>query len=153
MAYNFNLYENYNLDQFHFEFMGEFIIKNEKYFLSKKNVVWGYENREYVFVKKLENLTEEDINYFLIFSKMAMEKLVKVHENHMSTHITLFIECKQKESNITKKIKKIKMRKSYMWGLRGWSNLRIIIFDSSQNEFIFNKDSKEVINFYKGVLN
>ncbi len=152
MAKDFNIYENYSFENITFDFMGEFILKNEKYFLNKKNIVWGYENKEYVFVKEVDTVREKDIKNFILFSKKAMEKLVNPHENHMSTHLTLIFLYKEKEKNIEKIIKNIKVRRSYSWGLKGWSHLRIILFDVSKETFLFNKDSKEIINFYKGVL-
>ncbi|CAH2211770.1 conserved protein of unknown function [Tepidibacter aestuarii] len=152
MAPNFNINEEYKLGKFDFDFMGEFILKNEKYFFSKKNVVWGYENREYVLVKKIETINKDDVYDIQTIAENAMDKFVNLTENHMSTHITIFIESSYIDENIKNYIENISIKKSYMWGIKGWSDIRVIVFDYINRDFIFNKSSKEIINFYKGVL-
>jgi len=52
MSNSFNIHSDFILDNHKFDFMAEFILTNNHYFISKKNVVWGYENREYVFERK-----------------------------------------------------------------------------------------------------
>ncbi|WFD10151.1 hypothetical protein [Tepidibacter hydrothermalis] len=152
MAPNFNINEDYKLRKFDFDFMAEFILKNEKYFLSKKNVVWGYENREYVLVKKIETMTQDDVYEIQTIAENAMDEFVNLTENHMSTHITVFIQSSNIDDNIKNNIKNISIKKSYMWGIKGWSDVRVIVFDCINKNFTFNKASKEIINFYKEVL-
>lgn len=152
MAPNFNINEEYKLGEFDFDFMGEFILKNEKYFLNKKNVVWGYENREYVLAKRIETITLDDVYEIQRIAENAMDKFVNLTENHMSTHITVFIQSSNIDDKIKSSINNISIEKSYMWGIKGWSNVRVILFDYINKDFTFNKASKEIINFYKEVL-
>ncbi len=152
MAPNFNINEEYKLGKFNFDFMAEFILKNEKYFLNKKNVVWGYENREYVLAKKIETITQGDVDEIQKIAENAMDEFVNLTENHMSTHITVFVESSDIDENIKKNIKNISIKKSYMWGIKGWSDVRVIVFDYINKDLIFNKSSKEIIDFYKEVL-
>ena len=152
MAPNFNINEEYKLGEFDFDFMAEFILKNEKYFLNKKNVVWGYENREYVFAKRIETMTLDDVCEIEAIAENAMDEFVNLTENHMSTHITVFIQSSNVDDKIKSSINNISIEKSYMWGIKGWSNVRVILFDCINKDFTFNKASKEIINFYKEVL-
>ncbi len=152
MVPNFNINEAYKLGKFNFDFMGEFILKNEKYFLNKKNVVWGYENREYVLVKKMKTITRDDVDEIQAIAKNAIDEFVNLTENHMSTHITIFVESSYIDEKIKSNINNISIKKSYMWGIKGWSDVRVILFDHINKEFTFNKASKEIINFYKEVL-
>lgn len=152
MAPNFNINEEYKLGEFDFDFMAEFILKNEKYFLNKKNVVWGYENREYVLAKRIETMTLDDVCEIQTIAENAMDEFVNLTENHMSTHITVFIQSSNVDDKIKSSINNISIEKSYMWGIKGWSNVRVILFDCINKDFTFNKASKEIINFYKEVL-
>ena len=81
-----------------------------------------------------------------------MKNLVQTDDTHMSTAITLFISCENIDDILKKQISKIKKRKSYIFGLIGYSSLRLILFDKLTNEFIYNYDSKDIIHFYKEVL-
>lgn len=153
MINQFNIYDNYSVDNYKFDFMGEFILTNSQYFLSKKKVICSYDNREYVFVKEIDSLSGDYMNEKLLpFSDYAMKNLVQTDENHMSTTITLFISSNSIDENLKKQIPKIKKRKSYMFGLKGYSSLRLILFDNSKNELIYNSDSKDIIHFYKEAL-
>lgn len=153
MQNQFNIYENYTVNDYNFDFMGEYILTNSKYFLDKKKVIWSYDNREYVFAKELNNLSKDYLDKTLLtFTDYAMKNLVQVDENHMSTTITLFVSTNHIDEVLKSKIQKIKKRKSYMLGLKGYSSLRLILFNKSTNEFIYNCDSKDVIHFYKEVL-
>lgn len=153
MQNQFNIYENYTIKGYNFDFMGEYILTNSKYFLNKKKVVWSYNNREYVFVKELNSVSNDYLDKTLLtFTDYAMKNLVQVDENHMSTTITLFISTNHLDEALKSKIPNIKKRKSYMLGLKGYSSLRLILFNKLTNEFIYNCDSKDVIHFYKEVL-
>ena len=153
MKNQFNIYDNYKISDYKFDFMGEYILTNSKYFLSKKKVIFSYDNREYVFAKELDYISKDYLEKNLLpFSDYAMKNIVQTDENHMSTTITLFISCNNIDTNLKKQIPKIKKRKSYMFGLKGYSYLRLILFDQLTNEFIYNSDSKDIIHFYKEVL-
>lgn len=153
MANSFNIYNDFVLNNHKFDFMGEFVLTNNHYFISKKNVVWGYENREYVFARELDSLSSDYLqDYIMDFAEIAMDKMVNPTENHMSTHITVLLCSSNIDEKLKKEIKKYKKRKSFKLGLRGFSALRIILFDNVNKEFIYNRESKDVINFYRGVL-
>ncbi|MGL4797318.1 MAG: hypothetical protein ACRC1Y_04765 [Paraclostridium sp.] len=126
---------------------------NTQYFLSKKKVISSYDNREYVFAKEIEYLSTDYLNKDIIpFSDYALRNLVKTDENHMSTTITLFISSNSIDDKLKIQIPKIKKRKSYMLGLKGYSSLRLILLDNSKQELIYNNDSKDIIHFYKEAL-
>lgn len=153
MKNHFNIYENYNVDTYNFNFMGEYILTNSKYFLDKKKVIWAYDNREYIFAKDVDIISKDFFQESLLqFSDYAMKNIVQTDESHMSTSITLFISYTDIDKSLKTQIPKIKKRKSYMFGLKGYSSLRLILFDKLTNEFIYNYDSKDVIHFYKEVL-
>ncbi|RDY24697.1 hypothetical protein CHF27_000415 [Romboutsia maritimum] len=133
--------------------MGEFILSNSKYFLSRQKVIWSYDNKEYIFVKSLQNISLNDFDNFIFpFSNFALNNVVNINENHMSTYVTLFLTSPNIDLELSSLIKKFKKRRSYKFGLRGYSNFRIILFNTLTKEFFYNKDSKDIINFYKEVL-
>lgn len=153
MSSSFNIHENFVLDSHKFDFMAEFILTNNHYFITRKNVVCGYENREYVFARNIDSLSADYLeDYIMDFSELAMNKMINLTENHMSTHITIFLCSNNIDEKLKKQIKKYKKRKSFKWGLKGFSALRIILFDTITKEFVYNRESNDVINFYKGVL-
>ncbi|RDY29013.1 hypothetical protein CHL78_003580 [Romboutsia weinsteinii] len=153
MNSHFNIYDNYITSNYSFDFMGEFVLSNSRFFLSKKNVIWSYDNNEYVFVKSFESLSKNHFSEFILpFSNFALNNFVKPDENHMSTYITMFLSAQEIDADLINYIKRYNKRKSYSFGLRGYSNFRIILFNSNTHEFFYNKDTKDAIKFYKEVL-
>lgn len=133
--------------------MGEFLLTNSKYFLSKDKVIYAYENNEYIFAKEVENLSKEYLNENILpFASYALDNIVRTNQNHMSSVITLFLSSNSIDSDLKNYIKKYKKRKSYKFGIRGYASTRLILFDSTKKELLYNLESKDIINFYKEVL-
>ncbi|MGL5347882.1 MAG: hypothetical protein ACRDA3_11070 [Peptostreptococcaceae bacterium] len=150
---SFNIHDNYSIDKYYFDFMGEFFLTNSKFFLSKEKIIYAYNNNEYIFAKEVDHLTEDYLKENILpFAEYAMDNVIKTDSNHMSSIITLFLSSNSVDSNLCTLAKKFKRRKSYMFGLKGYANTRLILFDKSNNELYYNSDSKEVIKFYKEVV-
>ncbi|MGL5315254.1 MAG: hypothetical protein ACRC92_18505 [Peptostreptococcaceae bacterium] len=150
---SFDIYDNYSIDKYCFDFMGEFYLTNSKFFLSKDKVIYSYENNEYLFAKEVDNLSKDYLTKDILpFVEYAMGNVVKADSNHMSSVITVFLSSNSIDSNLSTFTKKYKRRKSYMFGLKGYASTRLILFNSSTKEFYYNSDSKEIINFYKEAL-
>lgn len=150
---SFNIYDDYCIENYSFNFMGEFLLTNSKFFLSKDKVIYSYDNNEYVFAKEVNSLSKEYLEKDVLpFAEYALSNIVKTNENHMTSVITLFLSASFIESNLKTYIRKYKKRKSYMFGLKGYASTRIILHDKSTNELFYNNESKDIINFYKGVF-
>ncbi|GAA3663794.1 hypothetical protein [Asaccharospora irregularis] len=133
--------------------MAEFKLSNSKFFLNRKNVVWSYDNKEYIFAKNFDKLMKSDFDNLIVpFSNFILNDYVNPNKNHMYTYITLFLSSNYTDKNLIDSIRKYSKRKSYKFGLRGYSVFRIILFNNSTNELFYNKDSKDTIKFYREVL-
>lgn len=133
--------------------MGELLLTNSKFFLSKDKIIYAYENNEYIFAKKVNDVSKEYlIQDILPFADYAMDNIVRTNENHMSSVITLFLSSDTIDSDLKKYIKKYKKRKSYKFGLKGYASTRLILFNNLTKELIYNSESKDIINFYREAL-
>lgn len=149
----FDIYDNYSINNYNFDFMGEYILTNSRYFLSKDKIIDSYENKEYIFAKSMDNLSKTNLtDNILPFAEYAMNNMIQTNEKHMSTVITLFFSSNDIDPQLYKFVKKYKNRRSYKLGLRGYASTRLILFNSQTKEIIYNKESKDVIKFYKEVL-
>ncbi|MGL5694718.1 MAG: hypothetical protein ACRCXA_11615, partial [Peptostreptococcaceae bacterium] len=141
------------INNYNFDFMGEYILTNTRYFLSKDKVIDSYENKEYIFAKTMDNLSKKNLlDNILPFAEYAIDNIVQTDNKHMSTVITLFFSTNHIDPQMRKIVKKYKNRKSYKLGLRGYASTRLILFNSETKEIIYNKESRDVIKFYKEVL-
>jgi len=137
-------YKNLDIDLF-----AESFIRNEKYFATKKATIYAFENIEYNFIKSYKYLEENELNSFLKVLEDATEDFVNPNNEHMSTVINgiLVVENKFMEG-LKQNIEKFKFDRSFAFGFKGWTYIRLIVIDLSKGEVITNKRGKEVKRFY-----
>jgi hypothetical protein len=56
---SFDIKRNYTLNNIQFDMFAEYHLRNEKYVLVKKAIVYAFENNEYSFIKHCEELDKE----------------------------------------------------------------------------------------------
>jgi len=138
-------YKDLNMDLF-----AQSFIRNEKYFVTKKAIVYAFENNEYNFIKSYKNLDENQLNSFLDILKNATEDFVNPNNQHMSTVINgIIIVNDGFREDLKKIIEKFKFNRSFAFGFKGWSYIRLVVVDLNKGEVITNKRGKEVKKFYK----
>lgn len=150
---SFNIYDSYCIENYKFDFMGEFLLTNSKFFLSKDKVIYSYENNEYIFAKETDSISKDYLEKNIFpFAEYALSNIIKTNENHMSSILTLFLSSDSLNPDLEKYVRRFKKRKSYKFGLRGYAYTRLILHNKSTNELIYNLESRDIINFYKEVL-
>jgi len=118
-------YKDLNMDLF-----AQSFIRNEKYFVTKKAIVYAFENNEYNFIKSYKNLDENQLNSFLDILKNATEDFVNPNNQHMSTVINgIIIVNDGFREDLKKIIEKFKFNRSFAFGFKGWSYIRLVVVD------------------------
>lgn len=136
----YDIYEDYEAYGSKYDFLAVYNQKSTKYFLSRKVEIFSIENDEYIFFK---NLGTKDLDIELTslhgYLSENVKNIVSQSPDHMSSTITIIYSV---EGLITREhariIKNFKFYKSFMFGLRGWVNMKLIVRDSSE-EVICNK--------------
>ncbi|MCK9444468.1 MAG: hypothetical protein M0Q14_08075 [Tissierellaceae bacterium] len=146
---NFDIERNYSFNNVKYDLFAKFYMRNERYFLTKKAVIYAMEANEFCFVKYFDNFNELDFQNFtkeLIDSK---DVLINLDDDHMSTIITGVIVLKDKPTDeIAKTIEKFKYYKSFAFGLKGWVDIRLVLVAMNQKYIVTNKKGKEVKDVY-----
>lgn len=136
----YDIYEDYEAYGNKYDFLAVYNQKSTKYFLSKKVEIFSIENDEYIFFKNLDvkDLEQELSNLYGYLSENA-KNIISQSPDHMSSTITVIYSVKGTIANDhIKNIKNFKFYKSFMFGLRGWVNMKLIVRDSN-GEIICNK--------------
>ncbi len=131
-----------------FDFVAIFNQRSAAYILQKSNEYYAFENNEYFLYKKLDGKLNKD---FLVELKKFFEKdsksIIPVHDEHMSSDITVILEAKiPEDEEIKNAIKNFKYYKSFMFGFKGWVNGGLVLIDPDENQGISNKYSKKTMN-------
>jgi hypothetical protein len=150
---SFNIKRNHFLNNIQFDMYAEYHLRNEKYVLVKKAIVYAFENNEYIFIKYCEELNKDYLQEVINILTDSLESIVKPDKDHMSTTITLVIVTENIITNkdkdvITKIISKFKYNKGFAFGFKGWADIRLVLVSLNEDFMATNKKGKEVIELY-----
>jgi hypothetical protein len=150
---SFDIKRNYTLNNIQFDMFAEYHLRNEKYVLVKKAIVYAFENNEYSFIKHCEELDKEYLQEIINTLTDSVESIVKPDKDHMSSTITLvivtdnFFDNKDRDV-ITKIISNFKYNKGFAFGFKGWADIRLVLVSLNEGFIATNKKGKEVIELY-----
>jgi len=140
----FDIEESYQLEGNDFELFAKFNQRNAKYMMMKNLEIFAFQNNEYILYKKLDKGFGED--EFLMMKEVLnnhVEEIIDRNEEHMSSVITFIFETELPDDEaVIKAIKKFKYYKSFLFGLKGWVNGKIMLIDPVKQCGISNKLGK-----------
>ncbi|CDF57682.1 hypothetical protein [Thermobrachium celere] len=122
---------------------------NGRTFLTKKDVIDEFENYEYVFLKHYNYIDVHAINEFIDFLKKVSEEVVNPTKNHMSTYINGVVLFDSIDEGVKDVIKRFKNSKTFLFGLRGWFDTRLLAVDLNGQDIICNREGKRVKKVYQ----
>ncbi len=125
-------------------------VKNTKYMATKSIVIYAYDNNSYVYLKVKDDINEVYLKKVLLNSCDKLLESTSVDEEHMSTHYTfVFVTSNKIEKSVKNIVKKFKKQKSFMFGLKGWSSIGLIVVSLDDNEVVFNRDAKKIYKSFR----
>lgn len=117
-------------------------------FVSQKTVIDQFETNEYILVKTMPRLGQDELDTFCKQIPEIVEDLVKLNQNHRSTYINFILAADALEVD-KKTIERFKHEKIYAFYFRGFSDVRLIVVNLDKDEIICNKSAKAVKKAYK----
>ena len=149
---NFDLTRNYDINGCFYDLFAEFHVRNERYFLVKKAVIYGVENNEYVLLKYFENINKDFCHDYTENLIKSIKDIVKPTNEHMCSIVTGVIvtdSISNEDSEYYKEfIKKFKYNKTFAFGYKGWVDLRLLLVSLKDGLISANKKGKEVASIY-----
>lgn len=118
-------------------------------FITKNDIIDKYENHEHIYLKKLDNVTEEDIEFFGQFLKKITDDCIIPDRDHMSTYITGVLIGNTINEDAIKAVEKYIYRKAFNFYLKGWCDVRLVCVGLDDNEIATNNDGKKVKKVYE----
>jgi uncharacterized protein YjcR len=153
LSQSFDIKNNFELDGVKYDFTGLFLEETTKYILNKELIYDSYSTREMILYKSIyeqEQLKEK--NELREYITKNIEYFKGDKKNQMSSVVT-FIFCGNSLTPKNEKlIKTFRYHKSFLFGLKGWLNTKIIYIDSENKKIITNQLGKKDIVFFKTFL-
>lgn len=132
-----------------------FRVTSSKYVLVKKAELWRADCFEHVFFHVRDRLTTDDIEHFrtqvvqYIEPQIVREGKKWPPKDHMYTFITGIFICDSKVPDEVKRaVKRLSLVKNYKWTIRGYSEVRLLVFDMEDKKVFGNKAAKDLVKGY-----
>jgi len=146
---NFNIRKNIDLCDKKISLYAEYKGIGARTFITQKDVIDKYEFNEYCIVNVYNSIHMEEVIEYTEYLKTVINNLVEPHREHKSSTITGVIVCDTSvDKNTENFIKKFKFTKPYKLYFHGWSDIRLLLVDLSNNLVISNKQGKSVKKVY-----
>ena len=136
-----------------------FDITGAKYVLVKDAELWRQTTKEHIFFLAKDQIEVSDIRTFYrhVIDTIEPDLILKgrktMPKDHMLSYITaMFVSEKAITQDTENEVRHLKFFKNYTFGIRGFCELRVVIFDLERRRLIGNRASKEVIKTYKKVF-
>ncbi len=115
-----------------FRALAQFHSFGEQYVLVKRVKLWEAEEHEYMLFDVRDHIDAEAARSYVEFMKNEALELVKPEPNHMSSFRTLVVIANSTSDEACSLFRKTSHRKNFMWGIRGWSDVRLALIDLSK---------------------
>lgn len=115
-----------------FRALAQFHSFGEQYVLVKRVKLWEAEEHEYMLFDVRDHIDAETARSYVEFMKNEALELVKPEPNHMSSFRTLVVIASSASDEACTLFRKTSHRKNFMWGIRGWSDVRLALIDLSK---------------------
>lgn len=112
-----------------FRALAQFHSFGEQYVLVKRVKLWEAEEHEYMLFDVRDHIDAEAARSYVEFMKNEALELVKPEPNHMSSFRTLVVIANSASDEACTLFHKTSHRKNFMWGIRGWSDVRLALID------------------------
>lgn len=132
-----------------------FNVTSAKYVLIKKAELWRADCFEHAFFKCVNCLEKADVEKFSRHVEEYIEpELVRggkscPEKDHMYTFMTAIFICDEGVSEEAKRaVKKYRYLKNYRFGIRGYSEVRLLVFDLKEKKIFGNQAAREMVKGY-----
>ncbi|MEA2021324.1 MAG: hypothetical protein U9N08_02495 [Candidatus Caldatribacteriota bacterium] len=119
--------------------------------LTKKIKIDQHYNKEYAMVKALPGMGEKnEVEEFTQFLISSINTLSPPSVDTMSTMLNgVLVATSGFSEEAVNFAKKFKFSKSFLLGIKGWCDIRLILVDLKEKKLYSNQRGKEVLSAYK----
>ena len=122
----------------------EFHSFGEQYVLVKRAKLWEANSHEYLFFTYAETFDEAQLDKWVRFMKERGLEKVTSEPNHMSSGLALVVIADNCTEGAKRAVRRVRFRKNFALGFRGWADLRVIVADLSTRCVYANAAGKQV---------
>lgn len=120
----------------------EFHSTASQYVLVKRAKLWEATSHEYLFIWDTPRLTADELEDLVGCITGEGLALVRPAPDHMTTYLSLAIVADTVDDLAWERVRRIRFRKNFTLGWRGWADLRLAVADLSRGCVMTNSQGK-----------
>lgn len=150
---SFKIEEGENLAGERFDILGRYDEKIGRYFAFKELTFDSFGSNEVIMCREhREGISGETIENIKRYLRENYREIAPVREDHMCTVLTFILIGRIEEGDV-KRIKGFDFYRSYLLGLKGWINTKIICVDPEEERVVCNRLGERELKFIGSILN
>lgn len=148
----FDVTRRYEFSGHTFPGYAEFHSHGEQYVLVKRAKLWEVDAHEYLFFDAIDHLDMAALDEAVRFMTTSAIEKVEPKPNHMSSYLSLVLVTDSADKDAMDAVRKVRFRKNFMLGIRGWADLRLAVVDLATQRIATNGAGKELHDTLKANL-
>lgn len=128
-----------------FDGYAEFHSSASKYVLVKRAKLWEANSHEYMFITIIEHLDALTLEELVDFMTSDALDKISLERDHMCSFLTLIIVAETMDEELAAAVRRTRFRKNFLFGFKGWADLRLCVIDLAGERVIANGMGKELV--------
>ena len=151
---SFRRYYNVKTEEVAAPFVAEAVFQshNEQYFLVKSARISEANSNEFAYFYTADSLNAEQLKELDACAWERGLKDVQPNYYHRSTDVALIIIAERIDEEAKKLMRKLNHSKSYQFGLKGYSNYRLVALELSTGKVTYNRQGQNLKKLLSNIL-
>ena len=151
---SFRRYYNVKTEDVAAPFVAEAVFQshNEQYFLVKSARISEANSNEFAYFYTADSLNAEQLKELDACAWERGLKDVQPNYYHRSTDVALIIIAERIDEEAKKLMRKLNHSKSYQFGLKGYSNYRLVALELSTGKVTYNRQGQNLKKLLSNIL-
>ncbi|MCR5507381.1 MAG: hypothetical protein K6F34_01705 [Lachnospiraceae bacterium] len=124
----------------------------KQYFLVKAAKIASVNSYEYVYFKKCQCITAGELKKLDAAAWEDGLKRVKPDADHKNTDVALIIVADEVSGDVKQDINAYRHSASYLLGLHGFSNYRLVVIETSTGDVLTNRRGRDLKDFVQQII-
>ena len=152
----FDITRPFDVNEDRYDAYAAFSVTSAKYVLVEKAELWRANCYEHTFFKCCRSFAPEILDVFgreiveYIEPRIVRQGRDCMEKDHMYTFITGIFICDEAiPEELKKQIKRFRFFKNYRFGIRGYTEARLLVFDMENKKVMGNRAARELVKGYR----
>lgn len=144
---NFDLFGGKEVGGMKLDLVAAYRERVSRYMISRRQEIYAYQSHNHILYRHFDSvLSKGDIDEWRAWLEGNLSEIIQVDKEHMSSVITVIWSSDRAiDEDVRKAIKRFRYYKGFMFGLKGWVNVKLVHVDLSTRRIVTNRLGKDVV--------